>query len=234
MQFHVLLGLYWKSSESGERLKTPQRDPRMQVVGLTWALLEGYQGESELAEMVSEVVQRRGHCWQTQVQAGMGWGVLRRRMWPPQAQESEGAPVWDPAPQVAGLVDVHWTQVGAVEWGCGGREGFNLENGYCEHPPETEVGVEAHIAGAPEYLTANLQGAGVQTVLGLLMHLQLSVLPELSPGPHVSPLCLCISSCPVPHWIWGPQSTRSGFFLFLREGSTGSWSLSGSTALAFP
>lgn len=53
-------------------------------MGLTWALLEGYQGESVLAEMVSEVVQRRGRCWQTQVQAGMGWGVLRR-MWPPQA-----------------------------------------------------------------------------------------------------------------------------------------------------
>lgn len=59
----------------------------MQVVGLTWALLEGYQGESVLAEMVSEVAQRRGRCWQTHsvVQAGMGWGVLRRRMWPPQA-----------------------------------------------------------------------------------------------------------------------------------------------------
>lgn len=51
-------------------------------MGLTWALLEEYQGESVLAEMVSEVAQRRGHCWQTHsvVQAGMGWGVLRRRM----------------------------------------------------------------------------------------------------------------------------------------------------------
>lgn len=57
----------------------------MEVVA--WALLEGYQGESVLAEMVSEVAQRRGRCWQTHsvVQAGMGWEVLRRRMWPPQA-----------------------------------------------------------------------------------------------------------------------------------------------------
>lgn len=85
MLLYDLLGLHWKSSESRERLKSPQSDLRVQAVGLTWALLEGYQGESVLAEMVSEVVQRRGRCWQTQVQAGMGWGVLRRRMWPPQA-----------------------------------------------------------------------------------------------------------------------------------------------------
>lgn len=53
---------------------------------VAWALLEGYQGESVLAEMVSEVAQRRSR-WQTHfvVQAGMGWGVPRRRMWPPQA-----------------------------------------------------------------------------------------------------------------------------------------------------
>lgn len=74
-----------------------------------------------LAEMVSEVVPRRGRCWQTHsvVQAGMGWGVLRRRLQPPQAQESGEALVWDPALQVAGLVGARWTQVGAVEWGCG-------------------------------------------------------------------------------------------------------------------
>lgn len=79
---------YWGYMGSHQkRGESPQRDPRMQVVGLTWALLEGYQGESVLAETVSEVAQRRGHCWQTHsvVQAGMGWGVLRRRMWPPQA-----------------------------------------------------------------------------------------------------------------------------------------------------
>lgn len=38
----------------------------------------------------------------------------------------------------------HWTQVGAVEWGYGGRKGCNLEEGYCEHLPQvTEVRVEA-------------------------------------------------------------------------------------------
>lgn len=50
--------------------------------------------------------------------------------------------MWDPSLQVAGLVGVHWTQVGAVEWGCGGRKGYNLEEGYCEDPQVTEVGVE--------------------------------------------------------------------------------------------
>lgn len=112
-------------------------------MGLTWALLGGYQGESVLAEMVSEVVPRRGRCWQTRsvVQAGMGWGVLRRRLQPPQAQESGEALVWDPALQVAGLVGARWTQVGAVEWGCGGRKSYNLGKGYCECPlQETGMG----------------------------------------------------------------------------------------------
>lgn len=72
------------------------------------------------------------------------------------------------------------------------------------------------------YLTAQLEGAGVQTALGLLIHLQLSVLAELSPGPHVSPLCLCISACPlptVPHCSpldLGISIYRSAFFLFPR------------------
>lgn len=48
--------------------------------------------------------------------------------------------MWDPALQVAGLVGAHWTQVGAVGWGCGGRKGCDLEEGDCKHPQETEVG----------------------------------------------------------------------------------------------
>lgn len=73
-----------------------------------------------LAEMVSEVALRRGRCWQTRsvVQAGMGWGALRRRLQAPQAQESGEALVWDPVLQEAGLVGARWTQVGAVELGC--------------------------------------------------------------------------------------------------------------------
>lgn len=108
----------------------------MQAVGLTWALLEGYQGESVLAEMVSEVALRRGRCWQTRsvVQAGMGWGALRRRLQAPQAQESGEALVWDPVLREAGPVGARWTQVGAVEWGCGGGRGCKLEEWYCEHP----------------------------------------------------------------------------------------------------
>lgn len=83
-----------------------------------------------LAEMVSEAVLRRGHCWQTRfvVQAGMGLGAPRRRLQAPQAQESGEALVWDPSLQEAGLVGAHWTQVGAVEWGCGGGRGFNPED----------------------------------------------------------------------------------------------------------
>lgn len=37
--------------------------------------------------------------------------------------------MWDLALQVAGLVGAHWTQVGAVGWGCGGRKGCDLEEG---------------------------------------------------------------------------------------------------------
>lgn len=90
---------------------------------LTWALQEGSQGESVLAETGSEAGLRRGHCWQTRsgVQAGMEWGALRRSLRPPQARESEGALVWDLSLQGAGLGGARLTQVGAVEWGCGGR-----------------------------------------------------------------------------------------------------------------
>lgn len=75
-----------KAGQPGRREGTPTKLRRkvgqepMEVVA--WALLVGYQGESVLAEMVSEVALRRGHCWQTRsvVQAGMGWGVPRRRL----------------------------------------------------------------------------------------------------------------------------------------------------------
>jgi hypothetical protein len=48
----------------------------------------------------------------------MGWGALRRRLWPPQARESGGALVWGPALQAAGRAGARWTWAGAVEWGC--------------------------------------------------------------------------------------------------------------------
>lgn len=85
--------------------------------------------ESERAEMGSEAGPRRGHYWQTRfgVQAGMGWGVLRRRLLPPQAGASWEAPGWGPSLLVAGLGGARWTWVGAAEWGCGGRRGCELE-----------------------------------------------------------------------------------------------------------
>lgn len=95
------------------------REP-MEVVA--WALQGVSQGESVLAEMGSEVGLRRDHCWQThsEVQAEMEWGALRRSLRPPQARESEVALVWDLSLQGAGLAGARLTQVGAVEWGCGG------------------------------------------------------------------------------------------------------------------
>lgn len=85
--------------------------------------------ESERAEMGSEAGPRRGHYWQTRfgVQAGMGWGVLRRRLLPLRARASWEAPGWGPSLLVAGLAGARWTWVGAVEWGCGGRRGCELE-----------------------------------------------------------------------------------------------------------
>lgn len=85
--------------------------------------------ESEQAEMGSEAGPRRGHYWQTRsgVQAGMGWGALRRRLRPPLARVSWAAPGWGPSLLGAGLGDARWMWVGAVEWGCGGRRGCELE-----------------------------------------------------------------------------------------------------------
>lgn len=58
----------------------------------------------------------------------MGLGAPKRKLQAPQAQESGEALVWDPVLQEAGLVGARWTQVGAVEWGCGGGTGCNAED----------------------------------------------------------------------------------------------------------
>lgn len=95
---------------------------------LTWALQGGCWVESEQAEMGSEAGLRRGRYWQTHsgVQAGTGWEALRRKLLPLLAWASGEAPGWGLSLLGAGLGGARWTWVGAAEWGCGRRRGYEL------------------------------------------------------------------------------------------------------------
>lgn len=69
----------------------------------------------------------------------MGLGALRRRLLPPQAQESGGALEWGPSPLGAGRGGVCWTPVGAVEWGCEEGEAVSYRYRWSRSPRHATV-----------------------------------------------------------------------------------------------
>lgn len=85
--------------------------------------------------------------------------------------------MWGPALRVGGPAGAHWTQVCAVEWGCRGRKGCNLEKDMVCIGHKNEVGVGALGTHPPELYHSMLLGflyTWQQTSEGQLCRLHLA------------------------------------------------------------